>query len=134
MVTFDAGSREVCQVRRIHTNTPLQALVLLNDPVFLEAAAGLAERMIRDSSDDRGRAERGLRLALIRPAKAEEVAALEAAYRDVLGEFRADLFSARAFLRRANATVPAGWDDATFAAWTVAASVLLNLDELLTRG
>ncbi len=67
MITFDGGSGEVCQIRRLRTNTPLQALVTLNDPVFLEAAAGLARRMVAEPGDASARARRGLRLALIRP-------------------------------------------------------------------
>src|SRR5262249_34822268 len=66
MITFDGGSGEVCQIRRIRTNTPLQALVTLNDPVYLEAAAGLARRMITEGGKtNTSRIVRGLRLALI---------------------------------------------------------------------
>jgi uncharacterized protein DUF1553 len=133
MITFDAGSREVCQVRRVATNTPLQALVTMNDPVYLEAAGALAKRMIADRPDDRSRAERGLRLALIRTAREEEIAAVLDAFRAARDEFQADQDAAKAFLKELNAAPPASADPATFAAWSVAASVILNLDELLTR-
>jgi hypothetical protein len=133
MITFDAGSREVCQVRRISTNTPLQALVTLNDPVYLEAAGALAKRILADKADDRARAERGLRLALIRTVREEEIAAVVEGYRAALDEFQANQDAAKAFLKELNVTAPAGADEATFAAWSVAASVILNLDELLTR-
>jgi len=66
MLTFDAGSREVCTIRRVRTNTPLQALVTLNDPVFVEAAGGLAGRMIKAEGTVRERVARGFRLALTR--------------------------------------------------------------------
>ena len=133
MITFDAGSREVCQVRRIHTNTPLQALVTMNDPVYLEAAAALARRMIKDAKDDRAKAARGLRLALIRPAKPAEIEAVIEANRAAKDEFQANAGSAEAFLKDANAIVPAGMKADDYAAWSVAASVILNLDELVTR-
>lgn len=133
MITFDAGSREVCQMRRVATNTPLQALVTMNDPVYLEAAGALAKRMIADRADDCLRAERGLRLALIRPAREEEIAAVLDAFRAAVDEFQADQDAAKAFLKELNVAPPAGADEANFAAWSVAASVILNLDELLTR-
>ncbi len=133
MITFDAGSREVCQVRRIATNTPLQALVTLNDPVYLEAAAALAKRMLANQPDDRARAERGLRLALVRTVRKEEIDAVLETFRLAVDEFQADRDAAKAFLKDLNAAPPAGADEPTFAAWSVAASVILNLDELVTR-
>ncbi len=132
MITFDAGSREVCQVRRIHTNTPLQALVTLNDPVYLEAAAALARRMTSISGDERAKAARGLRLALIRPAKEAEIDAILEARNAALEEFKANASAAKDLLKNAN--VNSSDNEADTAAWTVAASVILNLDELVTRG
>ncbi len=76
MITFDGGSGEVCQIRRIRTNTPLQALVTLNDPVYLEAAAGMARRMIAEGENSKSRVARGLRLALIRPLRKGEAGPL----------------------------------------------------------
>ena len=133
MITFDAGSREVCQIRRIHTNTPLQALVTMNDPVYLEAAAALAGRMISAGKDDRAKAAHGLRLALIRPAKAAEIDAVMEACQAAREEFKANAGAAKAFLKDANAKVPAGVSEEDYAAWAVAASVILNLDEVVTR-
>lgn len=133
MIAFDAGSREVCQVRRIHTNTPLQALVTLNDPVYLESAAALAGRMIKDGSDNRSRAERGLRLALIRPVTAAETAVVAEAYEAAREEFQGSPASAAEFLQQARSSPPPGGDAVEQAAWTVAANVILNLDELITR-
>ena len=129
MITFDAGSREVCQVRRIHTNTPLQALVTLNDTVYLEASAALAERMLAEGKDARAHAARGLRLALIRPAKAGEIDAVVEAYEAAKAEFAANAGAAAKFLKEANVGV-GGIEEA---AWAVAASVILNLDEVVTR-
>ncbi len=106
MITFDGGSGEVCQIRRIRTNTPLQALVTLNDPVFLEAAAGLARRMVTDARTANARASRGLRLVLIRPLRKVETAPLLRLQREAKLEF---------------------------AGWIVTANTILNLDEFLTR-
>lgn len=138
MIAFDAGSREVCQVRRIQTNTPLQALVTMNDPVYLEAAAALAKRMLAAGpddavKDDAAKAERGLRLALIRSVSEQEIALVVEAYDAARHEFAADADAARTFLQEAGASPPEGVDAATYAAWTVAASVIVNLDEFLTR-
>jgi len=138
MIAFDAGSREVCQVRRIQTNTPLQALVTMNDPVYLEAAAALAKRMLAAgpgdaAKDDAAKAERGLRLALIRSVSEQEIALVVEAYDAARHEFADDADAASTFLQEAGASPPEGVDAATFAAWTVAASVIVNLDEFLTR-
>jgi mono/diheme cytochrome c family protein len=131
-MTFDAGSGEVCQVRRIRTNTPLQALVTLNDPVYLEAAAGLAKRMIADGNDVESRAARGLRLALIRPLRPGEATPLVRLQQDARQAFAAQPENATALLQTSRAE-PGDTPSAEFAAWIVTASVILNLDEFLTR-
>jgi hypothetical protein len=131
-MTFDGGSGETCLVRRIRTNTPLQALVTLNDPVYLEAAAALASRMVTDAADPQSRAERGLRLALIRPLREGEADPLVALQQDAQSMFEADPAQAEAFIaecRGQRGDMPA----AEFAAWIVTANVILNLDEFLTR-
>jgi hypothetical protein len=133
MTTFDAGSGEVCQIRRIRTNTPLQALVTLNDPVYLEAAAGLAHRMVTDAVAAKARAERGLRLALIRPLRAGEVTPLLALQAESQREFEQAPEKAEALLKSARAAIPTGISKAAFAAWLVTANAILNLDEFLTR-
>jgi hypothetical protein len=133
MSAFDAGSREVCQPRRIHTDTPLQALVTLNDPVYLEAAAALSGRMVMSAGDEAARAERGLRLALIRRVGAPEIAAVAAAYRLALAGFTSRPDDAAALLAAARAQAAPGTTPAERAAWTVAASVIINLDEFVSR-
>lgn len=133
MLTFDGGSGEVCQIRRIRTNTPLQALVTLNDPVYLEAAAGLARRMVAEAGDTDSRAARGLRLALIRPLRKGETAPLIALQKDAQRAFEAAPEKAGALLKSARATPPAGISSPAFAAWVVTASAILNLDEFLNR-
>ncbi len=131
-MTFDAGSGEVCQVRRIRTNTPLQALVTLNDPVYLEAAAALAKRMVSDAKDPTGRAARGLRLALVRLIRDDEVAPLVRLQQETQAALAKTPDDATALIKTSRGdagTVP----PAEFAAWIVTASVILNLDEFLTR-
>jgi len=132
MATFDAPNREVCTVRRPRTNTPLQALVTLNDPVYVEAAQALARRMIREGgSNPNERARRGFRLVVSRNPTAAEVDRLVKLFDDSSAEYRADEAAAKQM-----ATVPLGdppadigVDMPELAAWTVVANVLLNLDE-----
>lgn len=133
MTTLDGGSGEVCQIRRIRTNTPLQALVTLNDPVFLEAAGALAERMVSAGDDADTRAAHGLRLAVIRPLRPAEVTPLLSLYRDAQVAYAADPSQAESLLKEARVTLPAGESLPAFAAWIVTANAILNLDEVLTR-
>jgi hypothetical protein len=132
LTTFDAGSGEVCQIRRIRTNTPLQALVTLNDPVYLEAAAALAKRMIAESGDARDRLQYGLRLALIRPIRFGEAEPLVKLQQDAEAEFTAVPEQAAVFVKSTRGD-PGAMPPAEFAAWIVTASAILNLDEFLTR-
>jgi hypothetical protein len=132
MATFDAPSREVCTVRRPRTNTPLQALVTLNDPVYVEAAQALARRMVREGgSTDPERAVRGFRLVLARQPTAAEIARLVRLHDDALAGFKNDPDDAKKMATDPLGPVPADLtvvlDD--LAAWTVVANVILNLDE-----
>jgi len=132
MATFDAPSREVCTVRRPRTNTPLQALVTLNDPVYVEAAQALARRMVREGgSTSPERAARGFRLVLARQPNAAEIDRLVRLHDDALAGFRNDLDDAKKMATDPLGPVPADLtieiDD--LAAWTVVANVILNLDE-----
>lgn len=133
MITFDGGSGEVCQIRRLRTNTPLQALVTLNDPVYLEAAGGLARRMLAEATTTKARALRGLRLALIRTVSDAEVEPLIALQSDVEKTFAGSPAKADALIGAAGSSVPAGISKHEFAAWIVVANAILNLDEFLTR-
>lgn len=129
-VTFDATSREFCTVRRIRTNTPLQALTTLNDPAFLDAARALAQRMRTEGgSDSTSRVACGFRLCTARRPKPTETTRLTHLYEQVLAHYRAD---AKAAQTMAGETAEKQ-DNAEKAAWTVVANVLLNLDETLTK-
>ncbi|MDR3635252.1 MAG: PSD1 and planctomycete cytochrome C domain-containing protein [Isosphaeraceae bacterium] len=135
MMVFDAPSREVCTVRRISTNTPLQALVTLNDQVYIEAAQALARRASREAGPSvEGRIARALQLALIRPAETREVSALVELYRKRLEFYRKDGRAAHELAANPLGPVPAGSDEADLAALTSVCNVILNLDEFLTRG
>lgn len=132
-MTFDATSREVCTVRRVRTNTPLQALVGLNDEAFFEAARGLAQRLTSECADDvKARVIYGFRLCTSRAPKTAELERLISYYRRQLEDFRADPKSAERVIQsplKASETASA----AELAAWTMVANVLLNLDETLTK-
>jgi mono/diheme cytochrome c family protein len=129
-LTFDATSRERCTVRRVRTNTPLQALTTLNDEVFFEAAKALAARVVRETPDLRSRVTFALRLVLSRTPVSKEVERIVASYQQQLDRFRGD--------RAAAARVIQGYavndvDAADQAAWTLVANALLNLDETVTK-
>jgi hypothetical protein len=138
LIVFDAPDSTTSCTRRVRSNTPLQALTLLNDQAFLELARGLAERAVTDGGpDDAGRLRRAFRLCLARapsPAEAERLGRYLSQQRD---EFRAAPAEARALLfpaATAGQPVPMAADDLVErAAWTAAARILLNLDEFITR-
>lgn len=134
MATFDAPSREICAVRRVRTNTPLQALVTLNDPVYVEAAQAMARRILREgglSTDERLRF--AIRLCICREPKSEQIAALAKLVEAELDRYRADAAAAKKLATEPLGPLPEGLDTAEAAAWTVVANVLLNLDAVLTR-
>jgi hypothetical protein len=132
--TFDAPSREVCTLRRINTNTQLQALVTLNDPVYVEAAQGLARRVLREApSDDEARAAYAFRLCLIRSPAASEQTALVQVLQQARTALQQDPAAAERLATDPIGPLAAGFDPVEAAAWTVVGNVLLNLDETLAR-
>ncbi len=133
MTTFDGGSGEVCQIRRIRTNTPLQALVTLNDPVYLEAAGALATTMAMVEGDALAKATAGLRRAVIRPLHEGEVLPLIKLHQDASQEYSALHEEAAALIKSAGTKTPEGLSHADYAAWIVVANTILNLDEFLTK-
>lgn len=133
MTTFDGGSGEVCQIRRIRTNTPLQALVTLNDPVYLEAAGALAAAMVAVDGDSSVKATAGLRRALIRPLYDGEILPLIKLHQDAAQEYSALEQEATTLIKSAGTKTPDGMSNADYAAWIVVANTILNLDEFLTK-
>ncbi len=131
---FDAPSREVCSVRRPRTNTPLQALATLNDPVFVEAACGLARRILVEAKGDaKARAAWAFRVCVSRQPQPVEVEKLAALYEKALTRYRAGPKAAAALVKYGRVGAD-GIRGEELAAWAVIANVLLNLDETLTKG
>jgi hypothetical protein len=133
LVTFDAPSRETCSVRRPRTNTPLQALVLMNDRQFVEAARKLAERMMAGGATPEERASLAFRLATSRQPAADELAVLVEFYTESLARFQADRDAAAKLLAYGDAPRKTDLDAAEHAAWTMVANLILNLDETITK-
>jgi hypothetical protein len=132
MATFDAPSREVCTIRRPRTNTPLQALVTMNDPAYVEAAQALARRMVREGgSTDADRAANGFRLVLARRPTPVEIDRLVGLHGDAHADFLEAPDDAKKMATDPLGPVPGDLpaDMADVAAWTVVANVILNLDE-----
>ena len=115
LLVFDAPDSTAACTRRLRSNTPLQALTLLNDPAYLELAAGLAKRLLRQPGDDRARLEQAFLLCLSRLPSSTELGRIQ----DYLNQ-----------QRRENPTDPRGSEAA---AWAAIARVMLNLDEFITR-
>jgi hypothetical protein len=133
MATFDAPSREVCTLRRSRSNTPLQALVTLNDPVFVEAAQGLARRMCEAGMSAEARLGRGFEAVLSREPSGAEVEELKGMLAEVRTVFAADPKRAALMAGEGKGTSTVAVDSVELASWTVVANVLLNLDETLMK-
>lgn len=135
MTTFDAPTREFCVLRRPRSNTPLQALVLLNDPAYIECAQALARRMMLEAGPKvEEKVTHGIRLCLARQPKPTEVQRLAALYQQELARFKEDSGAAGKMAAGEPGQAPPECDLAELAAWTVVANVLLNLDEMITKG
>ncbi len=132
--TLDAPDRETCTVRRARTNTPLQALVLLNDPTYVEAARRLAERGMADASGPEERLIFLFRHVLSRTPLPSEQSLLLDVFHNERRVFGRDRERATRLLRVGESLSNSGCDPAALAAWTVVASMILNLDEAITKG
>ena len=135
MIVFDAPNRETCTLKRSATNTPLQALVLLNDPQFVEASRALAERIVNEGPD--GTEERivfAFELATGRLPTSQEVAVLMQAYARGLREYQHNPNRAREYLQVGESRRDARIDPAEHAAWAGVASLIVNLSETITKG
>jgi mono/diheme cytochrome c family protein len=132
-MSFDATSREYCTVRRMRTNTPLQALTTLNDEAFFEAARALARRIVAEAPGEvASRASYGFRLCVARTPKEPELSRLVALYQQQLDYYRKNLKEAERVIKESSAEATKA-SPAELAAWTIVANVLLNLDETLTK-
>ncbi len=135
--TFDAGNREVCMIRRSRTNTPLQAFVTLNDPVFIETHQAMARRIVlkdgKDRTDVKDRLSLMFRLCLSREPTATELTALTQLHAESLEMYQKDTAAATKMATEPLGPVEAGADVVELAAWTAVANVVMNLDEFLMR-
>ncbi|MBC8351071.1 MAG: DUF1553 domain-containing protein [Planctomycetes bacterium] len=133
MAAFDAPNREVCTVKRDRTNTPLQALVTLNDPVYVEAAQALARRIAVGGETTADKAIHGFRLCLARPPNAPELLRLQSLFDATYAGFKESPEQAVKMAADPLGAIPEGSDVAELAAWTVVGNVLLNLDEMFLK-
>ena len=131
MATFDAPSREVCTMHRDRSNTPLQALVTMNDPVYMEAAQALARRMSKRARP-RATFRRGFELCVSREPTKQEIAKISELYEKA--RLRYSYAPGKLNVgTKPIGTAPKGSHYAEIAAWTVIGNVLLNLDETLMK-
>jgi hypothetical protein len=134
LLAFDAPSREECTAERVRSNTPLQALVLLNDPAYVEAARAFAEHVLRDGgSTPDDRLDWAFRRALSRPARPAERSILIGLLEKHQEEYQADLDAATELLSVGTRPVPDDLDPNELAAWTNVARTILNLHATITR-
>ena len=134
LTTFDAPDREKCTARRTLTNTPLQALVLLNDPTYVEAARALAQRMLEQGGKDpASRIRFGFRLATARQPDAAEVRVLKNIEIQELAQYRHDKDAAQKLVTVGESAPDAKLASDELAAWTTVASMILNVDETITK-
>ena len=135
MLTFDAPNREMCTARRQRTNTPLMALVLMNDPTFVEAARGLAERVMAETGAAAAsrKVEHAFRLATARRPTEVERNMLAVFFKDQLAAYRKTPDAAVALLSVGERRSDERLDPEELAAWTLVCRLILNLDETITK-
>ena len=134
MVAFDAADRESCQMRRPRTNTPIQALTLMNDPTYVEASRKLAERMMHEGgTTTRERLAYGFRLVTSVRLHRTEVDVLEKAFEDFRTGYRRDRKAAVAYLSVGDSQWDTALDPRELAPYAALASLILNLDEAVTK-
>jgi hypothetical protein len=132
-MTFDAGNREVCMLRRGRTNTPLQAFVTLNDPVFVECQQALARRVVSGAKDTTERIRLMFELGLARLPSDGEVKSMTQLAEETYASFKSDPAGALKLATDPLGPLPTGADAAELATWTTVANVFTNLDEFLMR-
>jgi len=134
LTLFDAPDREKCTARRAVTNTPLQALVLLNDPTYVEASRALAERTLHNGGkSDRARIDFAFKLATARTPDPQERDVLLSSLREFRSTYRQDQANAGKLLSVGETNADASLGVGELAAWTTLAGMILNLDETITK-
>ncbi|MGK0153461.1 MAG: hypothetical protein ACI9SE_000406 [Neolewinella sp.] len=135
MTTFDAPSREECRVRRERTNTPMQALLLMNDPQYVEAARCFAERILQEGGkSDASRVAWALESATCQVPSAADIKEVRVLLKSERAAFALDPAAAKQLIAIGAATSDADCPPVELAAWTMAANLILNLDAVLTKG
>ena len=135
LATFDAPDRETCTVRRARTNTPLQALVLMNDPTYVEAARKFAERILLEGGTTTDqRINFAFRLATARQPTPRELIVLRRVFEQQLARFNSDPTAATKLLAVGESARNEQLPVSELAAWSAVANVILNLDETVTKG
>jgi len=134
LTLFDAPDREKCTARRAVTNTPLQALALLNDPTYVEASRALAERVLRNGGkSDQARIDFAFKLATARTPDAQERTVLLDSLKEFRSSYARDGANASKLLSVGDAKADSSLPPRELAAWTTVASMILNLDETVTK-
>jgi hypothetical protein len=135
MNALDAPSREACTVRRERTNTPLQALLMMNEVQFVEASRALAERTLKNGGPTpEARLAYMFKIVTARTPDSRELTELLAAYNDHLATFSKDEKAAQQLIAVGETRPDASLNPRELAAWTMLANLILNLDEVITRG
>ncbi len=135
MTAFDAPKRTSCQVRRSRTNTPLQALVLMDDVQFVEAARKLGERIVREGGETaKEKIRYAFEVVLGRLPSAKEMELMLQEHRSQRARYKDDPSAAKKLIRRGEAPVAEELDPVRLATWTMVGHVLLNLSETITKG
>lgn len=133
MMTFDAPDRETCTIRRARTNTPLQALVLLNDPTYLEAARKLAEQLVKGNDKDDARLVALYQRVLCRDPHPFEQKTLSSLLKKSREQFAASPDNAKRLLAVGASQRDMKLDTVELAAWTILCNLVLNLDETISK-
>lgn len=133
MSAFDAPDRETCIIRRARTNTPLQALVLLNDPTYVEAARLFAERVLKEASTDDDRIALAIKIALCRTMRGDERTVLVDMLQAARQRFQGQESDAEKLLSIGHTSRDKTLSASELAAWTTVTSMLLNLDETISK-
>ena len=133
MTTFDGGGRDLCAVSRDRTNTPLQALALLNDPTYVEAARALAIDIMQHHTDHEDRLKSAFRKATCRWPTPPELQVLRTAYQKYAARFSATPETAKAYIQVGQFAPDSTLSNIELAAYASVCSVILNLDEVITK-
>jgi hypothetical protein len=133
MLIFDASNRDVCEVRRLRTNTPLQALVMMNDPTVLEASRVLAERLLKEKESDPDKLVRAFRLIICRHPNDKERTLLSSYWQEQKKYFAAHPEEARKLIKAGEYPHQTGVKAVDVAALMQVVNTIYNMDEAITK-